>query len=466
MVFSSIVFLCAFLPIVLVLDRCLRSTTHRNIALTVASVVFYAYGEPRMVVLLLLSCGLNYVLGRLVEPGRPRRREYLIAGIVCNLLLLVVFKYLSMIVGTINAILRTDIVMRDIPLPLGISFYTFQALSYVIDVYRGDVACQKTFYKVLLYISFFPQLVAGPIVKYHDFDYQIDNRHASVNDMATGLRRFGLGLAKKVLLADVFASCADALFALPKDQLFAPAAWLAAFAYMMQIYMDFSAYSDMAIGMAAALGFRIPENFRHPYASLSMREFWRRWHISLSGWFREYLYIPLGGNRLGRKRAIINRFIVFALCGLWHGANWTFVVWGLLHGLALFFEEYVDVDGWSQRARRAYVLLFVLFTFVIFRSDTLGDAVYHLRQMLFGWGLTSALYIPFVSQLNPLFLVAVVVALLISGTLPERIVHAVQVSNKGAFVDSMSYLLTLGCVFLCLLALASGTYSPFIYFRF
>jgi alginate O-acetyltransferase complex protein AlgI len=339
MVFSSIVFLCAFLPIVLVLDWRLRSTTHKNIALTVASVLFYAYGEPRMVALLLLSTALNYVLGRLVESGRARRKEYLIAGIVCNLLLLVVFKYLPMIVGTINALFRAEIVIRDIPLPLGISFYTFQALSYVIDVYRGDVACQKTFYKVLLYISFFPQLVAGPIVKYHDFDYQIDNRHASVNDMATGLRRFGLGLAKKVLLADVFASCADALFALPKDQLFAPAAWLAAFAYMMQIYMDFSAYSDMAIGMAAALGFRIPENFRHPYASLSMREFWRRWHISLSGWFREYLYIPLGGNRKGKARTYINLIIVFFLTGFWHGAGFTFIFWGLYHGFFTVIER-------------------------------------------------------------------------------------------------------------------------------
>ena len=466
MVFSSIAFLIAFLPLAVALERSMSKMIAKNVVLIAASLVFYAYGEPTYVALLLASSVMNYVLGLLVAPGREGRRAWIVVAVAANLGMLAVFKYADMAIGTLNTLFGADLPLPHIPLPLGISFYTFQALSYVIDVYRDDVAPQRNLAWLTLYISFFPQLVAGPIVKYHDFGPQIYRRRASLEDTAQGMRRFACGLAKKVLLANTMAVCADRLYALDQGLLSAHAAWLAAAAYLLEIYLDFSAYSDMATGLGRIFGLTFPEHFEHPYSSTSMREFWRRWHISLSTWFLRYLYIPLGGNRLGRRRTAINRAIVFFCCGLWHGASWTFVVWGLLHGAALLFEEYVDVRRLPRAVAHVVVVLFVGLTFVVFRADTIAQAAGHIRAMLLGWNPTNAQLVPVMSCLTPPFLIAAAVGTLISGSLPERAARLASHSRYFVVFDGLCYAASLVLLVTSMVALAGGTYNPFIYFRF
>ncbi|MDO4807114.1 MAG: MBOAT family O-acyltransferase [Coriobacteriales bacterium] len=469
MVFSSFVFLCVFLPICFVLERAMPSVAAKNAVLIVASLLFYAYGEPVLVLLMLASTVFTYLMGLMVARCEgPARKAWLVVALVVNLLFLAVFKYAGMAVGTLNALLRLNLPIPNIPLPLGISFYTFQALSYVIDVYRRDVEPQRHYSRVLLYISFFPQLIAGPIVKYHDIDTQMANRHATMEDAAVGLRRFALGLSKKVLVANTMAAAADAMFELPNHVLIAPGAWLAAFAYLMQIYFDFSGYSDMAIGLGRMFGFHFKENFDHPYASVTIKEFWRKWHMSLSTWLREYLYFPLGGNRKGRARAAINRIIVFFLCGLWHGANWTFVVWGLCHGLFLLLEDVVPVRRMPRVLGHAYTLLFVMITFVIFRCDTLAQVTYVIQTMFVGWDVSTSTLIPVVQQLTPLFISSSIASVLLCGSVPD-LVKARLVScghNLAPKVDTICYVASFALLALCVISLSSGTYNPFIYFRF
>ncbi|MBO7673851.1 MAG: MBOAT family protein [Atopobiaceae bacterium] len=472
MVFSSLTFLCAFLPLVFVLERACRSVKAKNVVLLVMSLVFYAYGEPALILLMLASTYVNYWLGRRIgAAGDVCRKRWMVLAVALNLATLGVFKYAGMLVQTLNALLGTHVPDPGIPLPLGISFYTFQALSYVIDVYRGEVEPQRRYARVLLYISFFPQLIAGPIVKYHDIERQMESRAQTWEGTACGLRRFCLGLSKKVLVADVMAVAADALFGLDPTKLSAPAAWLGAFAYLMQIYFDFSAYSDMAIGLGRMFGFTFKENFDHPYSSVNVQEFWRRWHMSLSTWLREYLYIPLGGNRRGKARTVLNRMTVFLLCGLWHGANWTFVVWGLLHGLALLIEEVVPLKRLPRALGHAYTLLFVMLAFVVFRADTLGQAMAFLQVMALGWNLDPASVIPFAEQLTPLFLATAVVGVLLAGSVPDRVSKALarvaqNRQNGATLLLGCSYVASFALLAICFLSLASGTYSPFIYFRF
>lgn len=344
MVFSSLTFLCIFLPVVLALYYLLPTLRIRNVLLIIVSLLFYAYGEPVYVLLMIASIIINYIFGRLLGTENKKKRQWILAiAVIINIGLLVVFKYLDMMVQTINQLSGSEIPLAGLALPIGISFFTFQALSYVIDVYRREVEPQKNLWNVMLYISFFPQLIAGPIVKYHDIQEQIDNRNTDVKEIAEGLRRFIIGLSKKVLISNTMAVTADALFAAGAGELNILSAWIAAIAYMLQIYFDFSGYSDMAIGLGHMFGFRFLENFRYPYISSNIQEFWRRWHISLSTWFKEYLYIPLGGNRKGKARTCLNKMIVFFSTGLWHGANWTFVLWGLWHGVFLLFEQVCPV---------------------------------------------------------------------------------------------------------------------------
>ena len=341
MVFSSMVFLCIFLPVVFLLHLLLPGIRAKNGMLLLASLAFYAYGEPVYVILMIASAFVNYLSALLIGKNPAGKKAVMAVNVILNLGVLVLFKYTGFLAESVNTILGTAIPVPSIRLPIGISFFTFQAMSYVIDVYRGVTGAQKNFGKVLLYISFFPQLIAGPIVKYHDIAQEIENRTQTVDGVTDGIRRFVVGLSKKVLISNTVGLVADTLFAADVSGLNAAAAWIGAVSYMLQIYFDFSGYSDMAIGLGEMFGFHFKENFNYPYISGSIREFWRRWHMSLSGWFQEYLYIPLGGSRKGKIRTVINKFIVFLCTGIWHGANVTFLFWGLYHGCFLMLEEIV-----------------------------------------------------------------------------------------------------------------------------
>lgn len=324
MVFSSMVFLCVFLPAAFCLHLLLPGMRAKNFLLVVASLVFYAYGEPIYVILLVASSAGNYILARLTGECPKIRKLTMTLAVVINLGLLVIFKYSGFLVETFNSVTGAGIPVPHVRMPIGISFFTFQALSYVIDVYRGDASVQKNFGKVLLYISFFPQLIAGPIVKYHDVEAEINNRKQTPEEIGKGIRRFIAGLSKKILIANTMGLVADNLFGAAATGITGPGAWLGAVSYMLQIYFDFSGYSDMALGLGMMFGFHFHENFDYPYISASIREFWRRWHMSLSGWFKEYLYIPLGGNRRGKFRTVVNKMIVFVCTGIWHGASLIF----------------------------------------------------------------------------------------------------------------------------------------------
>lgn len=351
--------------------------------------------------------------------GSGKKKAVLAAAVTANIGILCVFKYAGFFVATVDSMLHLGLKAPQVTLPIGISFFTFQALSYVIDVYRGQVEVQRNFGKVLLYISFFPQLIAGPIVKYRDIALEIGSRSVNLKETALGLRRFICGLAKKILIANTMAVAADHVFQQGMESLDILGAWVGAVAYTMQIYYDFSGYSDMAIGMGRMFGFHFRENFEHPYGSLTIKEFWRRWHISLSSWFKEYVYIPLGGNRKGRLRTGFNKVIVFFLTGLWHGANWTFVAWGLFHGAFSFLEEAVPAMKKLPRAiLHVYTMLVVTVGFVMFRADTLGQAFSFIGKMFAGFHFTAASLSFACQQLTPFFLAMLAAA--VAGCAPLR----------------------------------------------
>ena len=344
MVFSSPVFLLVFLPATLFFTLILPRR-FQNIMLLIASLFFYAWGGVSFSLIIVSSITINYIVGRQIakREGKKGAKNALILGLVLNLLLLGIFKYANFIIDNLNVVFDwihlEPVKMNSIYLPIGISFFTFQAISYIVDVYKKKTPAQKNLIDLALYISLFPQLIAGPIVRYHDIAKQLRNRIPGIKKFASGVERFILGLAKKVLIANTFALVADKIFALEIAEMSTSMAWLGAVAYTFQIYFDFSGYSDMAIGLGRMFGFEILENFNFPYISKSIREFWRRWHISLSNWFRDYLYIPLGGNRKTQGRVFLNLLIVFFLTGFWHGAAWNFVIWGLFHGLFLVIER-------------------------------------------------------------------------------------------------------------------------------
>lgn len=470
MVFSSLAFICIFLPAVFLLHQVIPGIPGKNALLIVASLVFYAYGEPVYIVLMVASTLFNWGFGLLVGKTHDdgARKAWVALAVACNLALLGAFKYAGMVVSTFGALFGIELTVPEVALPIGISFYTFQAMSYVIDVYRGQVAAQRSYPKVLLYIAFFPQLVAGPIVKYHDVEDQLSQRSASLQDIAAGFRRFAIGLGKKVLIANTMAVAVDGIYAAQFDHINIAVAWIAALAYLMQIYFDFSGYSDMAIGMAQMFGFRYQENFKYPYTSATVKEFWRRWHISLSTWFKEYVYIPLGGNRKGKLRAVANKLIVFFLCGLWHGASWTFVVWGLIHGLFLLLEEYVPLRRLPRPVGVVYTLLVVAVAFVLFRADSFEQGGYIIGQMFSGFHFEYACVELALRQLTPVFILAFGVAIVAATPVKGLMERSLSMVPTGfvAIAEAASYLFAFILFFACLASLSGGGYNPFIYFRF
>ena len=464
MVFSSMVFLCIFLPVVFLLHLLLPGIRAKNGMLLLASLAFYAYGEPVYVILMIASAFVNYLSALLIEKNPAGKKAVMAVNVILNLGVLVLFKYTGFLAESVNTIFGTAIPVPSIRLPIGISFFTFQAMSYVIDVYRGVTGAQKNFGKVLLYISFFPQLIAGPIVKYHDIAQEIENRTQTVDGVTDGIRRFVVGLSKKVLISNTVGLVADTLFAADVSGLNATAAWIGAVSYMLQIYFDFSGYSDMAIGLGEMFGFHFKENFNYPYISGSIREFWRRWHMSLSGWFQEYLYIPLGGSRKGKIRTVINKFIVFLCTGIWHGANVTFLFWGLYHGCFLMLEEIVPAireQGGKVKSffQHVYTLLVVLIGFVFFRADSMHQGAAWIKTMFTGFGSNTAAMSLALEQLTPLYLVTAAVGIV--ACCPVK-----MLVKKGRAYEAVTAAGSLALLLLCMLSLASGTYNPFIYFRF
>lgn len=484
MVFSSTVFLFLFLPLVLV-AYFLAPERVRNGVLLLASVAYYAWGEATFLRLVLLSTSANYAFGLALQRlrGAEARKWVVALAVATNIGLLIWFKYASFGVASWNGLIaalhhgarsaqpwRGQIQLRPIALPLGISFFTFHALSYVIDIYRRQVVAQKSLLRLGLYILFFPQLIAGPIVRYHEISDQLQARPVKLEDLATGVERFVCGLAKKMLIANSVAEIADGIFGLPPSELSASLAWLGVSAYALQIYFDFSGYSDMAIGLARLFGFRFPENFAYPYISRSITEFWRRWHLSLSRWFRDYLYIPLGGNQRGAPRTYVNLLIVFSLCGLWHGASWNFVIWGFLHGAFLVVERLgllrVLDRTWSP-VRHAYCLTIVLISWVFFRASNLSLATEFLRAMVgHGQGL-GANYraLSYLDRAHVLTLTAGVVGSTpvlpwIARWAPGRVLARPPLFELGK-LTALVLLAVASAV-----RLSSGTYNPFIYFRF
>ena len=486
MVFSSLTFLSAFFPIVFLLYAVMPGLKARNILLMLASLVFYAYGEPVYVLLMIGSTLLNYMLALLIQRGKDAgkpsaAKAFLLLSVLMNLGILCVFKYADMLIGSLNAIFGSRVPCPGITLPIGISFFTFQAMSYVFDVYKGEVHAQRKFTNVQLYIAFFPQLIAGPIVRYRDIEAEIEHRDWDLEQIAKGLRRFLLGLGKKVLIANAMGEAVDAVFSAGPEELNFLGAWIGALAYLFQIYYDFSGYSDMAIGLGQMFGFHFKENFRYPYGAASMQDFWRRWHISLSTWFREYLYIPLGGNRKGKARTVLNRLIVFFCTGLWHGANWTFVLWGLYHGFFLFLEQaFPRLRKLPSWATRLYVLLVVCVGFVIFRAESMTQGAFLLKTMFGGFTVSAPALSFALQRLTPRFLTMFAAAALgcaplqaLARRIAERRAGAAEgaAPRKGneryaRVSEFLSYTLSFALLILCLLRLSGSAYNPFIYFRF
>ena len=464
MVFSSMVFMCVFLPAVFVLHCILPGIRAKNALLLLASVIFYAYGEPVYIILLFISTLLNYFCACGIDRFQNHRKGILVLAVICNLGILIVFKYTDFILGMVNSVTGLHLPLPQIRMPIGISFFTFQAMSYVIDVYRETTRAQKKYAKVLLYISFFPQLIAGPIVKYHDVAAEIDQRTVTLDGVALGIRRFSAGLCKKVLLANTLGLVADNLFGASAGSINGAGAWLGAISYMLQIYFDFSGYSDMAIGLGWMFGFHFKENFNYPYISGTIREFWRRWHMSLSGWFLEYLYIPLGGNRKGKFRTVVNKMIVFLCTGIWHGAAVNFLFWGVYHGFFLMLEAYIPWIGKKGSAvksffQHVYALLVVCIGFVFFRAETMAQGCFWVRKMFtdFGWNAGAMSFA--LQQMTPVFLVTLAGALIACCPVKKLI-------SEKKWYGPVAYVCSLTGLVICILSLASGTYNPFIYFRF
>jgi alginate O-acetyltransferase complex protein AlgI len=450
----------------------------------VASILFYAWGGVSYTIILLASILINYITGLLLKKHGNQKRAKIILGIgiALNLAILIVFKYANFLVDNINLLIEGigigPIQFHEIKLPIGISFFTFQAISYIVDIYRKEGEAQKSFINIGLYISLFPQLIAGPIVRYHDIAKQLNERTSNLKRFASGVERFILGLAKKVLIANTVALVADDIFSLSAQQLSTPLAWLGIVAYSLQIYFDFSGYSDMAIGLGRMFGFEILENFNFPYISRSIKEFWRRWHISLSTWFRDYLYIPLGGNRVSRQRVYLNLFIVFFLTGFWHGAAWNFVVWGLFHGFFLVIERVgfgKILDRIWSPLQHIYVLFTVMIAWVFFRATDIAYAWVFLKSMA-GLNDHSARLEDFIKFFNNELILVLAIGILGSAGLFTGFqnVHQKITKNSGAkYLNTsnsvLSILKTIGLLLMFILSissLASGTYNPFIYFRF
>lgn len=467
MLFSSIIFIFFFLPLTLGLyyiipSRYLRA---RNAVLLAASLIFYSWGEPVYVLLMIYSAFLNYFCALQVKSEQRKGgtgKKNLTFAVVMNLFILGFFKYFGFLMDTINSVTGAHIKYTALALPIGISFYTFQAMSYVIDVYRNDVPPQKNFFRFALYLSLFPQLIAGPIVRYRDVAEELENRSHSLEDFGRGAMRFVFGLGKKVILANNLGALYASVTALPDSKVTVLTYWIGIIAYTFQIYFDFSGYSDMAIGLGRMMGFHFLENFNYPYIATSITDFWRRWHMSLSSWFREYVYIPLGGNRVPVHRHILNLLIVWSLTGMWHGANWNFIMWGTYFGILLILEKYIygkKISRLPLWAQHTYTMLIVIVSWVFFSITDIGQAFHYLKTMFFMAGKPLAdvetLYL-----LRTSFVLLAASAICSTPAAKERFRKIAGTAQwpglalmTGIFVLSVSYL-----VF--------GSYNPFLYFRF
>jgi alginate O-acetyltransferase complex protein AlgI len=480
LVFSSPIFLFGFLPLALIFYF-LSPKAAKNLVLLVISLVFYAWGEIFYVCIMLFSILANYVFGVFIQAfsGRPTKSKYLlISGVIVNLLLLISFKYANFISDNLDVVLEaagvSTINLAPVHLPLGISFFTFQAMSYIIDVYRRKVPAQKNLFNLALYISLFPQLIAGPIVRYKDIADQILQRTHPINLFAKGIRRFIYGLAKKTLIANTLGQVADNIFGLTGNDLTTPLAWLGIVAYSLQIYFDFSGYSDMAIGLGMMFGFKFFENFNYPYISNSVQEFWRRWHISLSTWFRDYVYISLGGNRVSTFRVYVNLLTVFMLTGFWHGASWSFLVFGLFHGGFLVIERLglgqILKNLWRP-ASHMYLILVVMIGFVIFRAGDLEQAIFYLKSMS-NLSNVHTTEFQYAQALSYEAMYAFAFGILLSMPIFPRLTGYLISVTKGSLLKRTIYIdfpetVLLSILFLLsIMKIASSTYNPFIYFRF
>lgn len=466
MVFSSTIFLCVYLPLVL-LGYYICPKKGRNLFLLIVSLVFYAWGEPKYVFLMIFSILVNYIFGRLMDKHRENKKRLklmLVLSVVIDIGLLSVFKYTDFVITNINAIFGSSFDLLNIALPIGISFYTFQAMSYTIDVYRDDVRVQKNLIDFGMYITMFPQLIAGPIVRYADVQDQLAERSVTTADFSEGVMRFVVGLGKKVLLANQMGAVWSEIYALGGD-VSALMAWTGAIAYTFQIYFDFSGYSDMAIGLGRMFGFKFPENFRYPYQSVSITDFWRRWHITLSTWFKEYLYIPLGGNRRGLARQALNLLIVWSLTGFWHGAGWNFVMWGLYYFVILFIEKLFllkALDKLPKFFRHVYALLLIIIGWVIFASDDVSVLLPYLGSMFGANGAIGGMDVYTLLTKAALLVICCVA----STELPKKLFlsAAGAMNEKAAF--TLKSVLMIALLALSMILLIGDSYNPFLYFRF
>lgn len=481
MVFSSLTFLCIFLPIVVILYG-IFPVKWRNFLLLAASLVFYAWGEPRYILIMLFSTVFDYINGRLIEyydkqQKQKAKKRVVMVSIVGNLGILAFFKYTDMLIVSWNQITASNLSLLKIALPIGISFYTFQTMSYTIDVYRGLVKAQRNLISFGMYVCMFPQLIAGPIVRYQTIADQIDERKENNAVWVAGMQRFILGLAKKVILANQIGRLWEEISTTQMAQLSTAGAWLGAIAYTFQIYFDFSGYSDMAIGLGKMFGFTFPENFKHPYESKSITEFWRRWHITLSTWFREYVYIPLGGNRKGLKRQIVNLLIVWFLTGLWHGASWNFVLWGLYYFVLLVIEKVfllAKMQRWPRVLQHFYALFFIVTGWVVFAIEDFHKMGQYLLVM-FGlrgsWINNTALYQWWTYAFFLMLLMAA------STTICSKVWNRIRrhmireeadfVREKGLHAEFiLRSVISVLLLAVSLAMLVAGSFNPFLYFRF
>lgn len=466
MVFSSTEFLFVFFPLTIFFYFIGKNRTYRNLVLLFASLVFYAWGEPLFVFVLIASVMVNWALSLGISRRRATRggQTYLLIALVIDLGILFLFKYLTFITKNVARLFGDARLVVEIALPVGISFFSFQMISYVLDVYFNRAEPQKNPLNVLLYISMFPQLIAGPIVRYETVAADIRERKETLQGFTDGMIRFVYGLGKKLLIANYLGSIADAAFSMQNAgfSLSVLTAWMGAICYTLQIYFDFSGYSDMAIGLGKIFGFRFPENFNYPYISKSVNEFWRRWHISLSTWFRDYLYIPLGGNRVGKRRMVFNLFLVWLMTGIWHGANWTFIAWGLFYFVFLLLEKFVGINKFESHGilSHIYTMLIVTVLWVLFRSDSIVSAGYYIGSM-FGIGASGIADGTAKSMLYDGKIVLGVGVLLCTPV--YQLIHGRFSEKNQSVFDGIS---ALGIAALCVLNVVNSAYNPFIYFNF
>ncbi len=475
MVFSSTLFLFVFLPITLLGYYLIKNLKLKNGWLLFVSFVFFGWSQPHYLWIIILNIVINYLCAMMIDDMDKLRKPVLIVAIIANLAILYYFKYFDFTIDSINKVVDSHFQIKDIVLPIGISFFTFQGMSYVIDVYRKDVQVQKKIYKVALYIVMFPQLIAGPIVRYKDIENEIDNRQLSLENFCYGIERFVIGLGKKAIVANTMAATADAIWNNGSTGNTWIVAWVGSIAYSLQIYYDFSGYSDMAIGLGKMLGFRFNENFNLPYVSKSITEFWRRWHISLSTWFRDYVYIPLGGNR---KRVYFNLFVVFLLTGIWHGASWHFVVWGIWNCAFILIERFIhnrkkskdiEIERKTSVSKsfvsRVYTLLIINMGWILFRAPHTRDAIQYICTM---FGIIEPKDVGYNAlwYLDRWTLTIMAIGIICSSSLPTKVGTVLKNHIPSRIIIIGKYVLLLLLLYLSMLRIVSGTYNPFIYFQF